>query len=61
MAKRLESKRNATDGAKVRRDVIPGNAVAAGGADGELAPLVTQADRDTVGFWLDDPVERFAW
>ena len=61
MAKRLESEWNATDCAQVRRDVIAGNAIAAGGTNGELPPLVTQADRDTVGFWLDDPVERFSW
>ncbi|MGB1790556.1 MAG: hypothetical protein ACPHP2_14435, partial [Limisphaerales bacterium] len=31
LSKRLESERNTTDGAQVRRDVIAGNTIAAGG------------------------------
>ena len=60
MAKRIEPERDGADGAEVGRDVVAGNAVAAGGAAGEQAILKTKADRDAVGLGLDEPLERLA-
>ena len=60
MVKRIEPERDGTDGAEVGRDVVAGNAVAAGGAEGEQAILKTKADRDAVGLGLDEPLERLA-
>ena len=60
LAKRIEPERDGADGAEVRRDVVAGNTVAAGGAAGEQAILKTEANRDAVGLGLDEPLERLA-
>ena len=61
MAKLLESERDAADGAQICRDVIACNAIAAGGTNGELPPLLTQVDSDTVRLRFNHPVKRFTW
>ena len=60
LAKRVEPERYGADGAQVGRDIVAGNAIAAGGAAGEQAVLKPQADRNAVGLRLDDPLERLA-
>ena len=52
--------RDAADGPQIGGDVVPGGAVAAGGAAGEDALLVAQVDGHAVDLGLDDPFERFA-
>ena len=58
LAKLVEPQGNAPNRAEVYGDIVTSNAIAAGGAAGEQAILKTETDRDAVGLWLDDPLER---
>ena len=53
--------RDAADGAQVMRDVVAALAVAARGAERELALFVGEGDGDAVELELDHVFDGFAW